>query len=355
MISEDILQLLEMQFLSNSLQSYLVAALVFLFSFSILKLIKTKVIFKIKSMAEQKKKGDNDLFCRFINIINSIGWPFYIFLSLYISIRFLSIPTIISDLTYYSILFIIAFYIIKSVEGLIDFFTSTLERKNQAEKSILDLLNMILKVALWSFILLTALSNMGVDVSAFIAGLGIGGIAIALALQNILSDVFSSFSIYLDKPFQRGDYIVFGDERGIVKSIGIKTTRIQTLQGEELVVSNKQLTDSRIHNYKMMKQRRITFNFGVSFNTSVENLEKIPTIVKKIFEKMEKIELSRVHFKTIGDFSHVFEVVYFVKTDDYNYYMDSQQKINIELLKSFEKEKIKLAYPTSNVYLQKTN
>jgi small-conductance mechanosensitive channel len=197
------------------------------------------------------------------------------------------------------------------------------------------------------------LSNIGVDVTPLLAGASIGGIAIAFALQNVLTDVFASFSIYFDKPFRVGDFITVGADSGTVKRIGIKTTRLQSLQGEELIISNKQLTESRINNFKRMDKRRGVFTFGVIYQTEIKKLEKIPKIITDIITKNKTAELDRVHFKSFGDSSLDYEVVYYVKSSDYRVFMDIQQEINLEIIHQFQKEGIEFAYPTKTVFLQK--
>ena len=208
------------------------------------------------------------------------------------------------------------------------------------------------KLAIWATILLLSLDNLGVDVTALIASMGIGGIAIALAAQNILADLFSSISIILDKPFEIGDFIIVGDLMGTVETIGLKTTRVKSLSGEQLVFSNTDLLGSRIRNYKRMKERRISFTIGVIYETPYEKLEKIPGVIKAIIEVQENASFSRSHFSSFGDFSLNFDTVYFVKVPDYNAYMDIQQSINLALFKKFEQEKIAFAYPTQMVYHQ---
>jgi len=183
--------------------------------------------------------------------------------------------------------------------------------------------------------------------------LGIGGLAIAFALQNILEDMFSSFSIYFDRPFQIDDFIVIGDDMGIVKKIGIKSTRIQTLQGEELIISNKELTGKRIRNFKKMEKRRIVFKFGVVYETSTEKLKKIPGIIKDIMDRAELAEIDRVHFKEFGDFSLNFEVIYYIKSREYIDYMNTQQEMNFAIKERFEQEGIEMAYPTQTLYVNK--
>jgi small-conductance mechanosensitive channel len=140
---------------------------------------------------------------------------------------------------------------------------------------------------------------------------------------------------------------------GTVKDIGLKSTRIVTLNGQELVVSNHEITSARINNYKKMQKRRIVFSFGVKYETPLKKLKKIPLIVKNILDKTELAELNRVHFKSFGDFSLVYEVVYFMLVPDYNKYMDTQQEINLALKREFEREKIEFAYPTQTIYYSK--
>ena len=197
------------------------------------------------------------------------------------------------------------------------------------------------------------IQNLGYNVSGLLAGVGIGGIAIAFALQNVLADVFASITIYFDKPFKVGDYIVIGADSGTVKNIGIKSTRIQTLQGQELVVSNKELTEARIHNYKKMKTRRVVFEFGVEYDTPTKKMKKIPGMLDKIFKKVDGADMERVHFKSFGDSALLYEVVYYISTKEYKIYMDIQEEMNLELKQAFEKEKISMAYPTQTLYLKK--
>ena len=206
---------------------------------------------------------------------------------------------------------------------------------------------------LWAIGLLLILSNLGIDVTSLIAGLGIGGIAIAFALQNILSDLFGSFSIYFDKPFKIGDFIVAGAHSGVVEKIGIKTTRLRALQGEEIVISNTELTSARVQNFKKMEKRRIVSSFGILYETPIEKIKNVKQIVKNIFDSLENTELGRIHFKELGDFSLNFEVVYNITTGDYDVYMDAQEKFNFALVEAFEKEGIGFAYPTQKVFLDK--
>ncbi len=196
---------------------------------------------------------------------------------------------------------------------------------------------------------------MGVKISGLIAGLGIGGVAIAFAAQAILEDIFSYFIIFFDRPFEIGDFIIIGEFMGTIEHIGIKTSHIRSLGGEQLIFSNKDLINSRVKNYKRMKRRRILFNFGVVYQTSLDNLQKIQGIVRDIIEEQDKIDFDRCHFKSYGDYSLIFEVVYFVNDRDYNVYMNINHQILLRMKEEFGKEGISFAYPTQSIYLQSEN
>lgn len=210
------------------------------------------------------------------------------------------------------------------------------------------------KIALWTLALLLVLDNVGLDVTALVASLGIGGIAIALAVQNVLGDILASLSIAVDKPFVIGDFIVVGEEKGTVEHIGLKTTRVRSLNGEQLIFSNADLLQSRIRNYKRMSERRAMFTFGVVYHTSLDKLKRIPGMVRSIIEAQPKARLDRVHFRDYGDSALNFEVVYYVTDADYGVYMDVQQEINLALFARFEQEGIDFAYPTRTLYLNQS-
>jgi small-conductance mechanosensitive channel len=212
----------------------------------------------------------------------------------------------------------------------------------------------ILKVAVWGAGLTFLLDNLGFKISALVAGLGIGGIAVALAAQAILGDLFSYFVIFFDRPFEIGDFIIVGDYLGSIEHIGIKTTRVRSLGGEQLVFSNTDLTNSRIRNYKRMEKRRVVFKFGVIYQTTSDQLKEIPGIIKKTIERIENTGFDRAHFSSYGNFSLDFEIVYYVMSGDYNKYMDIQQNINFAIKEEFEKRGIEFAYPTQTLFMEKT-
>ncbi len=209
----------------------------------------------------------------------------------------------------------------------------------------------IARVLVWSVFALMALGSMGIEIGPLIAGMGVGGIAVALALQNILGDLFASLSIVFDRPFVIGDFIIVGDQLGTVEHVGLKTTRVRSLSGEQLVFSNSDLLASRVRNFKRMDERRIVFHFGVQYDTGYEKLKEIPDIVRRVIEGLDKTRFDRAHFEKFGDSSLDFEVVYFMLVPDFGAYMDVQQAINLELYRIFEEKGIDFAFPTRTLHM----
>jgi small-conductance mechanosensitive channel len=225
-------------------------------------------------------------------------------------------------------------------------------RTNPSGATHLMVAGLVARIVLWSIAALVALDNLGFNITTLMASLGIGGIAVALAVQNILGDIFSSVSIALDKPFVIGDFIIVDDYLGTVEYVGLKTTRIRSLGGEQIIFSNTELLKNRIRNYKRMQERRVLFEFGVTHETAIGDIERIPGMVREIITAggMET-RFDRAHFKACGENALQFEVVYYVLDPDYNKYMDIQQRINLELLQRFRERGIAFAHPTRTLYL----
>lgn len=215
----------------------------------------------------------------------------------------------------------------------------------------LDVLGFIARLLVWIIVGLMILDNQEIQITPLIAGLGIGGVAVALATQNILSDLFASLSIVLDKPFVVGDFLSIGDFLGSVEKVGIKTTRIRSLSGEQLIFSNNDLLNSRIRNFGRMFQRRVVFALGVTYQTPPEKLRRIPSIIRDAIEAQEKVRFDRAHFHKYGDFALIFETVYFVLSPEYNQYMDIQQNVNLTIFQRFADEGIDFAYPTQTIHV----
>jgi small-conductance mechanosensitive channel len=223
--------------------------------------------------------------------------------------------------------------------------------RNPGAATTVGALGLVGKALLWTLMALLVLHNAGVNITALIAGLGIGGVAVALALQTILADVFASISILLDKPYQVGDFIAVGDSMGTVEAIGIKTTRLRSLSGEQLVFSNGELLKSRIRNFMRMTERRVEFSIGVAYSTPYLKVELIPSMLREIISSNEQVRLERANFKEFGEGSLTFECVYFVKDLSYTVFLGVQESINLEILRRFQVEEIELAHPQRTLYV----
>ncbi|MBU1018111.1 mechanosensitive ion channel family protein [Patescibacteria group bacterium] len=340
-------------FWGNTVQNYVIALGILIGLLIVFKVFETIILAKIRHWAHKSKTNMDD---ELIKMIENIPGIFYGYIALYIALQYLVVLPIITKIANALLIILIFYWATQAASNLIEYLLhrAALKKGQTPEKtSSYFAITLVIKIVLWSVGILLILSNLGIDITALVASLGIGGIAIALALQNILSDLFSSFSIYFDKPFEIGDYVVVGTHSGTVKKIGLKTTRIQALQGEEIVISNHELTSTRIQNFKKMKKRRIVFDFGVVYGTTPAKLKKIPKIIKTIVKEITKCTIDRVHFKEFGDFSLNFEVVYFIDSREYTDYMDAQQKMNLAIIKEFEKEGIEMAFPTQTIYMGK--
>jgi len=224
-------------------------------------------------------------------------------------------------------------------------------KRKSAMRNALSLIQFIVRVGVWSIALLLIFQNLGFDITALIAGLGVGGIAVALAAQSVLGDLFSSLAIILDRPFEVGDFIVFGEQSGTVEKIGIKTTRIRALSGEQIAVSNSDLVKTRVHNFKRMKERRVVLVLGVTYDTPADKLERIPSMVTEIIEKQEQVRFERAHFRSFGNSALEFEVIYWVLSADYTVFMDMQQAINFAIFRALQNEGVEFAFPSQTLYV----
>jgi small-conductance mechanosensitive channel len=241
--------------------------------------------------------------------------------------------------------------------GVVNYFLSRYQRRQKEEDpgmaTALGALGFVAKAVVWTVFLLLVLQNLGVEITAILAGVSVGGIAVALAVQNVLGDLFGSLSIILDKPFVIGDFIVIGEYSGTVEHVGLKSTRVRSLSGEQLVFSNSDLLSSRIRNYKRMQERRAVFTLGLTYDTPADKLEAIPEMVRNVVEKHERTRFDRCHFKSFGDFALNIETVFFMTVPDYDVYMEVQQAINLDLYRLFAEEGIEFAFPTQTLHVQK--
>ena len=298
-------------------------------------------------------------------ILKNVKRPIYIlvlFFGIYFFVHNLSIlaqyveQRIIDDIFLLIELMLISYIFTRVTNVFFTWYAERQERKKKMSQHILFVFRGIFNAIVYLIAFFVFMALAGINLT----GLAIGGAATAIvigfALQSVLSDFFSAFSIYFDKPFEIGDYIVVGEFSGTVTKIGMKSTRVELLQGEELVLANSELTKTNIRNFKKMKKRRISFSFGVTYDTPINKLKKIPDIIKGVIdpEKLEYVDkLDRVHFTEFGDFSLNFDIVYYVKSKDYVKYRDTQQEINFAIKEAFEKEGIEMAFPTQTIFLNK--
>lgn len=282
--------------------------------------------------------------------------PLLYVLAVYIGLNYITLPGKLSRAAEIGMLMTTTFFLLKMLTSFVAYlFQQVLSNKQQTEqrgkqaKGIL----LIVKIIIWMIGILFLIDNLGYDITTLVAGLGIGGIAIALAAQTVLGDLFSYLVIFFDKPFENGDFIIVGDKMGTIEHIGIKTTRLRTLGGEQLICSNTDLTNSRVHNYKRMNERRIAFSIGVVYDTPAIKLKNIPILIKQVIEPLKNTRFERAHFQKLGAFSLDFEVVYFILTPDYNMFMDRQQEINVGIIELFKSEEIEFAFPTQTMLLHR--
>lgn len=346
--------ILEMNVLGNPLPKWIVAALITIVAYLLLVSVRRLLIRYLKVISSTTETDLDDLAVQIIGRT----WKINLFvISIFAGSLFLSLPKKV-DLLLGGLASVALFLQLGLWGNGVIAYLITRKSKKTDEKEGLSLsaysaISWIAKAVLWSFVALLALNNLGIEVTALVAGLGISGIAVALAVQNILGDLFASLSIVLDRPFEVGDFIIVGDLMGVVQHVGIKTTRVTSISGEQIVFSNTDLLGSRIRNYRRMQERRVLFGLGVTYQTTSGQVEAIPGMIKEIVEAQELTRFDRAHFNSFGDSSLDFEVVYYVLDRDYALYMDIQQEINLQIMRKFEAAGIEFAYPTQTLFLEK--
>jgi small-conductance mechanosensitive channel len=344
---------LDVLVLDSSVRAWISAAAVAAALYLVLVLVKRLIVRRIGKIAGRTATEIDDFL---VDMVGRTHKGLLLVPVVYFGSLFLTLPPhvegVLRSAAVVAVLLQIALW---SLIG-IDFWVASTRRKRLADDaatvSLIGVLGFIGKLVLWALMVLLVLDNLGVNVTALVAGLGVCGIAVALALQNILGDLLASLSIVLDKPFVLGDTIHVDDFIGTVESIGLKTTRLRSLSGEQIVFPNGNLLQSRIRNYKRMTERRIVFSVGVVYGTAVATLERIPAMLREIVEAQDQVRLDRVHFKSLSDWSLDFEVVYYVTAPEHSLYMDRQQAINLAVLRRFEAEGIDVAFPTRTVRLE---
>lgn len=341
---------LKQVFWGNTMQDYAVALGIIVGGIILLMIIKSIVLIRFRHFA-QKTETDIDDFV--LAIAQKAILPLCYAILIYFALKTLALSDKFAEVLHVALVVVFVFFVVRLLSHIIEYLLGKyLEREGRTKtNNALKGVMIIVKILLFTFGLIFLLDNLGYDVMTILTGLGIGGIAIALAAQNILGDIFAYFSILFDRPFEIGDFLLVEDKLGTVEHIGIKTTRINSLSGEQLIYSNKQLTDSWIHNYARMEKRRAVFGFNIPYDTPVDKIEAIPGLIKDIVSSKENVKFDRAHFASFKESYLYFEAVYYSLSPDYTVYMNVQQAINLEIMRTFEKMGVAFAFPTKSVWL----
>ena len=348
------MEILQTSIYRNTAAEWLIALGVAVMTYLLLTVVKRLVVRSVMRLSRRTATYWDDIVA---NVAQRTR-PFFLFaVAVVVGARVVELPVLVSDLIRYGAVFATllqaGFWGRVLIMGLIDRHVARARDSDPAAATTMAALGLVLQLVLWTVLFLMGLQNLGVEIGPLLAGLGVGGIAVALAVQNILGDLFASLSIVLDKPFVIGDFIIVGDMPGTVEHIGLKTTRVRSLSGEQLVFSNSDLLAARIRNFKRMYERRIVFRLGVTYQTPRKKVEQIPQILKEAVERQEQTRLDRAHFAAFGPSSLDFEVVYFVLVPEYNAYMNIQQAVNLYIMERFEEEGVEFAYPTQTLFIEK--
>ncbi len=344
---------MEQIFFGNTVKSYLIVVGIIVAGLLIIRIFK----YVFLNWLRRKVAGTSNTLDDFlIQGLSTAFLPLLYYGVFYYALNLLELPPWLNRALDIAGMFLWTFLITRLIIFAIRYFLQNYLEKRGQHTAITQLrgITLIVSIVIWSLAILFFINNLGYNVATILTGLGIGGIAIALATQTILADLFNYFVLFFDRPFEVGDFIVVEDKSGTVEAIGIKTTRVRALTGEQLIFSNTDLTNSRLHNFKRMQRRRVVFTIGVTYSTPKEKLEKIPQIIQEAITQQADTLFDRAHFKSLGDFSLIFESVYFVLTDNYNRYMDIQQAINLYLYDTFNRERIEFAFPTQSMIVQKS-
>jgi len=345
---------LDRTYFHNSTTEWLSALGVFVGAVLLMLLIRRLLVSRLALMA-QRTNTDIDDFA--VELLRRTRLYFIVVMSAGVASLALDLPDRLEDAR--RVVLVIAGALQAGVwgNGLVAFWINRHVRKSGrtgAAATTLGALGFLARLLLWSLLLLVVLDNVGFDITTIVTGLGIGGIAIALAVQNVLGDLFSALSIVLDKPFVVGDFIVLDQFMGTVEHVGLKTTRLRSISGEQIIIGNSDLLKSRIRNFQRLQERRVLFVVGVQYDTPPEKAERIPGIIREVVSAQRLVRVDRSHLARLSESSIDFETVYYFSSPDYNLYMDTQQAIVLELLRRFAAEGIQFAFPTRTVFVRDT-
>jgi small-conductance mechanosensitive channel len=343
-------EILDQVYFNNSVQDYLISGGIIALGILLIRLFRKIILRQLKKLTSRTENTLDDFL---VSGIERFGLPLLNLVVVYYGLKYLEFADKIHKGIDAAITVVFTYYMVKLVLRVIRLsLEQYILRQEGGEEKLRQVkgVNVVISIVVWSLGLVFLLDNLGYDITAIVTGLGIGGIAIALAAQNILGDLFNYFVIFLDRPFEIGDFLVVDEKRGTVEYIGVKSTRIKSLNGEQLIFSNSDLTNARIHNFKRMERRRILFTIGVTYQTTTEQLKRIPRIIKEAIETQPLATFDRSHFSMFDNYSLNFESVYFVESSDFLQHMDIQQNIYLLIYETFEREGIQFAYPTQTIY-----
>lgn len=333
----------------NSIEDYLVSLAFILSGIALILIFRKAILQRLKDWAAKTETRIDDYL---INGIERFGLPLSALLVVYTGLNYLTFSPRVERVISSATIVVVTFYLIKvivsTVRSLLETHVGKQEHGVEKVKQLRGVL-VVINLLIWSIGLIFVFDNLGYNVTAIITGLGIGGIAIALAAQNILGDLFNYFVIFFDRPFEIGDAIEFEDKKGTVEYIGIKTTRLKSTGGEQLIVPNSDLTKSRVHNFKVMERRRVMFSIGVEYQTNLEQVKEMPTILKDIITEQKGTTFDRAHLLNFAEYSLKYEVVYFIESGDFASYATIHQQINFRILEVFHDRGIQFAFPTQSV------
>ena len=336
-------QFLDQVYFNNTVREYAIVLGVIVASILILSIIKRFVIKSLRKLAARTAITGDDFL---IDGLDRFGLPVIQFIVIYWSLNTLDLSTKAERVIEVATSVVVTYFVLRFFSAVILLLLeSRIRSQKHGEEKIKQLggLMLIINVIIWISGLVFLFENLGYNVTTIVAGLGIGGIAIALAAQNILGDLFNYFVIYFDRPFEVGDFIVVDDKSGTVEYLGIKTTRIRSLSGEQIIIGNSNIASARIHNHKRLINRRVVFTINIDYRTPPEKLQTIPSMLKAIVEQQKPVLFDRAHFATFGDWSLKFEVVYLVLDPEFNKFMDIQQAINFKIVEELRKNEIYIA------------
>ena len=346
-------EILSRQFLGNSLQAWLTASLTTAILFVVLMVARRLLVSRLGELAARTTNQIDDMVVALIG--ETRGWVLLV-LAVYVGVAPLKLPPRVEVYLAPAAKLVLLWQAAVWGAGAIGFWVKHhLEHRtgtsDRAGVAMINAMGVGAKVILWILVMITALKSVfAIEITPLITGLGVSGIAVALAVQNILGDLLAALAIVFDKPFDVGDAIGVDTITGTVEHIGLKTTRIRSVTGEQIIIGNGDLLKSRLRNFRRMYQRRVLFNLDVTFDTPSEALAKLPTIIEKIVSAQSPVKFDRCHVSSFSESAIRIETVYYVLDPDYKKYMDVQQAINLEVLRRFAAEKVKFAFPSRTVY-----